>query len=241
MPRVSARLTRGGNYPALVAQHYRASIQQMEMAALRAVDTGSRRALRDIRATMASASLGRLGQAIGQTSDLAKGRDVKRYANGGFSASGVLFVRSSSERTMGALEAYTQGADIRPVRSRWLWIATDEIPRVTNRQRMTPALYRANGFEQKIGPLVQIRSVNGNPLLVAKKVGVSAVGKARSARSLTKSGRARKGQREKEFVVAFIGIPRTARAARVNVREIIGAVQNDLPALFAQEMGRRAR
>lgn len=181
---------------------------------------------------MTSARLGRLGNAVDNTSDMQKRGSPKRYPNGGFAASGVLFVRSQSERTKGALESYTQGAEIRPKSGRYLWFATDEIPRLTNKVRMTPELYRKNGFEQKIGPLVQIRGIDGTPLLVARNVGVNAAGKPRSARSLTKAGRPRKGQRLKEFVVAFIGIPRTSRAARVNVREILTRVQADLPRLF---------
>ena len=107
---------------------------------------------------------------------------------------------------------------------------------VTGRYRMTPALYRANGFETKIGPLVQVRSVNGNPLLVVKTASVSAAGLPRKAKALTKAGRLRKGQRGKEFIVAFIGIPRTARAARVDVAALLRQVQAQLPDLWAQEM-----
>lgn len=204
----------------------------MEAAALIATDQASLRAKSEVRSAMTSARLGRLGNAVDNTSDMQKRGSPKRYPNGGFAASGVLFVRSQSERTKGALESYTQGAEIRPKSGRYLWFATDEIPRLTNKVRMTPELYRKNGFEQKIGPLVQIRGIDGTPLLVARNVGVNAAGKPRSARSLTKAGRPRKGQRLKEFVVAFIGIPRTSRAARVNVREILTRVQADLPRLF---------
>lgn len=221
--------------------YYRQSIQAMERAALRATDLARRAAVTRIRQGMQGAGLGRLGNAVGSTSDLAKGNRIKRYAQDGFSVSGVVYVRSKSERTLGAIEAYTQGANIVPVRSRWLWIPTDEIPRVTKRERLTPALWRKNGFNQKIGPLVQIKAVNGNPLLVVRNVGVSEVGKSRSAKSLTKTGRARKGQRIKQFVVAFIGIPRTARAARVDVRAIMQEVTAGLPALFEQELRKEGR
>lgn len=235
MPRLEAALRRP-NYRPAFDQYYRQSEQQMEMAALRATDRGRSIALRTIRQQMQAAGLGRLGNAIGSTSDLARGLSAHRLPGGGFSASGTLFIRSRSPRTLGTLEAYTQGAEIRPVRSRWLWIPTDEIPRVTNRQRMTPELYRRNGFEQKIGPLVEIPNVNGNPLLVVRNIGVSEAGRPRSAKSLTKSGRARKGQRLKEFVVAFVGIPRTARAARVNINAILRGVQAQLPALWEAQM-----
>lgn len=221
------------------APFYRMAEQRFERAALVATDKGRRVALSRVRSDMAGASLGRLGQGIGSTSDLESNAGVHRSASGGFSASGVVFVRSGSERTRGAIEAYTKGAQIRPVRSRWLWIATDNIPRVTGRYRMTPELWVKNGFDQKIGPLVVVRSVNGYPLLVVKNVGLSAAGSRRSAKSLTKRGMPRKGQIEKQFVVAFIGIPFTSRAARVDVTAIMRSVQAELPALFRQAFGAR--
>ncbi|MFC4255382.1 hypothetical protein GRI97_08085 [Altererythrobacter xixiisoli] len=230
---VRTRLDRG-NHRAAFDAYYRGAIQVIERAALIATDRGRRVALAEIRREMQAGRLGRLGNGIGSTSDLERGRGVYRRSAEGFSASGMIYVRSKSDRTRGAIEAYTEGAEIGPRRGRWLWIATDEIPRVTNRQRMTPELYRANGFEQKIGPLSFVRNVNGNPLLVAKNVGVSELGQRRKARSLKRSGIPRAGQRAKAFVVAFVGIPRTSRAARVDVRNIVAGVQAQLPEMFNQ-------
>lgn len=238
MPRgLSARVDLS-RMDAAFSDYYRFAEQRMEKAALIATDQGRRTALTRVRGEMAGAGLGRLGNALGSGSDLAEGRGVHRYSNGGFSASGAVFIRSGSERTRGAIEAYTQGADIVPVRGRWLWIAGDDLPRVTGKRRMTPALYRQNGFEQKIGPLVQVSAANGNPLLIVRNVGISAAGKGRSAKSLTRRGAPRKGQVEREFIIAFIGIPRTSRAARVNVPAIMESVAADLPQLFYQALGR---
>lgn len=194
-----------------------------------------RRAVSDIRAAMQSARLGRLGLAIGSTSDLDKGR-VHRRGRSSFSVSSAVHLRTRSERTIGAIESYTAGAEISPRRGRWLWFSTDEIPRITGKFRMTPELYRKNGFEQKIGPLVFVKSVNGSPLLVVKTASVSEAGRPRSAKSRTKTGRLRKGQRAKDFIVAFVGIPRTARAARINVRAIMEAAVSRLPQTFNEEM-----
>lgn len=234
--RISARLDRG-SFDGPFAEFRRFAEQRMETAALIAVDKGRRVALARVRADMAGAGLGRLGNGLGSGSDLEDGRGVHRRSNG-FSASGVLYVRSGSERTRGAIESYTAGAEIRPVRGRWLWIATDAIPRVTGRYRMTPELYVRNGFEQKIGPLVRVRGHNGYPLLIVRNVGVSALGRSRSAKSLTKRGLPRKGQVAQEFIVAFIGIPRTARAARIDVARIMREVADGLPALFNEALGR---
>ncbi len=103
---------------------------------------------------------------------------------------------------------------------------------------MTPELYRKNGFETKIGPLVQIRAANGNPLLIVRNVGVSLAGKRRSARSLTKKGMPRKGQIAQKFIVAFVGIPRTSRSARADVISTLRSVQTELPNLYQQAIGR---
>ena len=183
-------------------------------------DRAASNAKRMIREDMKRASLGRLGNAIGHTSDKIKGEGVQRRGDVS-RASGVVFIRSRSPRTVGAIISYTEGATITPKKSRWLWIPTDRAQRLVGtgkeRRRLTPALWRSRGLDRKIGPLVQIRSINGNPLLVVNDVGVSAVGaRGGRARSLTKSGRPRKGDRGRELVVMFIGIPNTSRAARVN-------------------------
>ncbi|CDO34042.1 hypothetical protein [Novosphingobium sp. KN65.2] len=221
----------------MVAEYRRYAIQTFERAGVRTVETISRRGKSAIRQRMAGAGLGRLGNAIGSSSDT----EVKRFGGDRFSVSAQFFARTRSERTLGALKAYTEGANITPVRSRWLWIPTDNIPRVSKRFRMTPALWRQNGFDKKIGPLVQIRSINGNPLLVVQNVGVALSGRKRSAKSLTRSGMPRKGQVAKEMIVAFIGIPRTARSARVNITEILNQVRAEMPAIFSSELAKERR
>jgi hypothetical protein len=225
-------------------EFYRNARQVMERAALKTTDQAARKAVLQMRGEIQSAGLGRLGNALGNTSDLQKGRGVRRRGEG-FSASGVVFVRSGSARSRGAIEAYTQGAEIRPVRGRWLWIPTDDIQRragaSAGRKRITPGNWSEAGLDARIGPLVPVKSVNGYPLLVVKNAGVSEAGRPRSARSLTRGGRPRKGQRAKEFMVAFVGIPRTARAARVDVSAIMAAVRNELPLLFEQALAGERR
>lgn len=210
---------------------------KIERAALLATHRAAEKAKAKLRADMAGASLGRLGQAIGSTSDHRKGRGVYRRGNG-WSASGIVHTRTMSERSLGAIEAYTSGAVIRPVRSRWLWIPTNNIPRLgKGRKRLTPGTWVSSGMETKIGPLVRIRASNGNPLLIVRNVGVSLAGKSRSARSLRKNGMPRRGQARQEFIVAFIGIPHTWRAARVDVLAIMESIQGELPELFNQAFG----
>lgn len=240
MPRVAAKFERG-NYAGPYREFSLSIDRTLELAALEATDKAARIAVRSIREAFESAALGRLGNALGAASDLSSGRGVHRKGDG-FSASGIVFVRSRSERTRGAIEAYTGGADIKPIRGRWLWVPTDDLQRVAGgkgrRKRITPENWDNLGLNTRIGPLVLMRSVNGSPLLAVEGAGVSLTGAKGSARSLKKNGQARRGQVKRELLVCFIAIPRTSRAARVNVNSIISGVQADLPRLFAEAFER---
>lgn len=183
---------------------------------MRSVDTIARRGKSAIRERFASAGLGRLGNAIDGRGE----PKVVRFGAEGFTVSAQFFIRSRSERTLGAIKSYTEGATITPRRGRWLWIPTDQVRRLAGSnvkgegQRMTPALWRERGFDRRIGPLVLIQSVNGQP---------------------------RKGQVEKDMVVAFIGIPHTAPAARVDVTAILETIRADLPNVFASNLAKEER
>lgn len=208
----------------------------LEGAALRASHTAAHRTLTEIRGAMRSAGLGRLGNALGSGSDQAKNGTVHRRGEA-FSASGWVHVRSKSKRAVGALEAYTEGAEIRPRRGQWLWMATRQISQKAGRQKMTPALYRASGLEQRLGPLVQIQTSPGEALLIVENVSVDKFGRmGRKARKIGKTGRLSKGRRRADMIVAFVGIRRTSRAARVTPSTIAATNAAKLPALIAEEL-----
>lgn len=244
MPRLAAKFQRA-DYAGPYRAFGKAIDRRLELAALEATDRAAKVAVRSIREAMTGAGLGRLGNGLGSASDLSSGRGIHRREAGGFSASGVVFVRSRSERTRGAIESYTSGSTIAPKRGRWLWIATPDLQRVAGgkgkRQRVTPGNWQALGLEQRVGPLVLLKSINGYPLLAVKGAGVSLTGATGSARSLRKNGQARRGQIRRELLIAFIAIPRTSRAARVDVPAIIRSVQADLPRLFAEAFARTAK
>lgn len=213
-------------------------VERLKRAMLNAAHNASMAANEEIRAAMQSSGLGTLGNAIGQYSDQKKG--VFYRGGGSFSASGTVYVRSGSERSRGAIEAYTEGADIRPVKGQWLWIATDQIQRIVGRgkgkRRVTPALYQSMGLVQKVGPLVMVRRPNGYPMLIVNNVSVAASGKSRSARSLRKDGKPRRGQIGGVSIIAFIGIPFTSRASRVDVRSIVRKHADSVGNLINQEL-----
>lgn len=226
------------NFDRALAEYSKTNDLALQAAALAATDKARSVALSRMRSEMRSAGLGRLGNAISSQSDLTKRGSVFPLPGGGWRASGLIFLRTRSERTLGALESYTLGADIRPVRGRYLWLATDQIPKFVGRKRMTPELYNQGGFDRRIGPLVKVKSVNGRPLLIVRNVGVGALGQPRSARSLLKTGRARRGQLAKQFLVAFVGIPRTSREARVDLIAIARREHELLRERLFQFLGR---
>ena len=80
---------------------------------------------------------------------------------------------------------------------------------------------------------------SGRALLVVQGASLSASGKSRSAKSLRKNGGLRKGQVAADTIVAFVGIRRTSRSARVDVAAIMREAQASLPGLIDQQLGRR--
>ena len=244
MPRLAAKFERG-SYAGPFRQFGLAIDRRLELAALEATDKAAKQAVRSIRDAMAGAGLGRLGNGLGAASDLSSGRGIHRKAGGAWSASGAVFVRSRSERTRGAIESYVSGSEIRPTRGRWLWVPTDDLQRVAGgkgkRQRVTPGNWDNLGLDRRIGPLVQLTSIDGRPLLAVQGAGVSLTGAKGSARSLKKNGQARRGQVRRELLIAFVAIPRTSRAARVDVNAILAGVQADLPRLFREAFERTAK
>ena len=213
----------------------RVTVSRLQSAALNATHIAAGRAKAKVQADMRGAGLGRLGNAVG--SDLQK-RGTVRGVGKIWSASGWVHIRSKSERTVGAVEAYTAGAEISPRKGRWLWIPTDDIPARVGKRSITPDNYTKLGLATKIGPLVFVMTPSGRPLLVVKGASVSASGKSRSAKSLRKDGGLRKGQIAAETIVAFVGIRRTSRAARVDVNAIMREAQASLPGLIDQQLGR---
>jgi len=207
--------------------------RRAQRAALDATDEAATDAKDAIRAQMGAAGLGTLGMGIGAGSDKRKTGNVHRKDGNTWSASGWVFIRSQSPRTVGAIISYTEGSTITPRRGRYLWIATDDVKRLvglpipktgggkgTATFRLEPR-YWDRTYGRTLGPLVPIRSKDGTPLLVVRNATVSASGKAGSIKPLTrKTGKVPKGQVAQDFVVAFYGIPNTRRAARLDPRGI---------------------
>lgn len=195
-------------------------------AAIEVTDLASKKAQRHVQAKMRSVGLGKLANAVGQTST-----KKKRTGRADDNPYGVIFARGGDESRAGqAMEAYTQGAVIRPRTGAWLAVPTKAVPRFVStggkRRRLTPKLWEQSGMNQRIGELVfrQIRS--DLALLVVRQVSLS-----------PKTGQAKRlGPRRprtrivpKNDVVAFVLIKHTTRAARFDQREIVRKYANRVP------------
>lgn len=193
----------------------------------------------NIRAAFKGSGLGNLGNAIASGSDQQKHGRVFERGGGRWSASGWVYIRSKSERTIGAITSYTKGATISPRYGRWLWLATPDLKRVVGlpagdskgqkKARLEPHLWDRT-YGRTLGSLVTIKSVNGRPIMIIKNPAfVSSSGKRGTIRGALKNGRAPKGTVKKDFIVAFIAIPNTVRAQRVDVAALAKDVASQLP------------
>lgn len=239
MMRASLRRPSGGFLPS----YRRFSIQRFENAALRSTDRAATDLKGDLRQAFAGAGLGRLGMAFGTFSFLKSGRKVMRSGSNGFFAGARVIVRTRSERTQGALQIYSDGGDIAPVKGKWLWIPSKDMQRLVgkrgNRRRTTPELYMKSGLASSIGPLVFVPGRHsGEALLVVKNVTIRSAGKA-NPRRMPRSGRPRPGREARDFVVMFVGIKRTSRAARVDPYGLAARRRARLPHYFLEALGGR--
>lgn len=195
-------------------------------AAFDATDIASKKAQAHVQAKMRSVGLGKLANAVGHTS-----AKRKRQTAPGRDPYGVIYARGGDDsRAGGALEAYSQGADIRPRNSSWLAVPTKAAPRFITaggkRRRLTPALWQAAGLDARIGKLIFIQIRSNLALLVVRRVSLSP--KTGQAKALgPRSPRTRvvpKGD-----TVVFILIKQTRRAKRFDQAEIMQAYANRVP------------
>ena len=205
--------------------------RDMERAALEATDLASKKAQKHIQAKMRAVGLGKLGNAVGQTS-------AKRKRNYPGSPYGVIFARGGDDTLAGgALEAYSQGTTIRPKNGNWLAVPTSAIPRVATvggrRRRLTPERYKQAGLEQKIGKLIYIPVRQNLALLVVRNVSLSP--KTGQAKRLGKRKPKTRGVPE-SYTTVFILIKQTRRAKRFDKDQIVRFYADRLPDYMARLM-----
>lgn len=198
--------------PAQFQKMQREDRRILERAAHQAVDRRIRNAQQRTRRAISSAGLGKLGNAVGVTSSYTKGKRAGPNAWGAIYAKG-----GDNSLAGGALDAYSRGTTIRPLKGQWLWYQTPALARKikigTGLYRLTPERYNMMG--QPLGPLKFRRiSTNFAILYADGKFRVNPKGRAKLA-----GPRAPHAQRRNRVTV-FLGIKNTRRGKRFDQTKI---------------------
>lgn len=201
--------------------------RNIQTAALKATDRASKLAQGGIQRKMRAVGLGRLSNAVGQTSAWKKRQfDRNPY--------GVIYARGGDESLAGgALEAYSQGTTITGKGGGWLAFASEHMPRKVGRRRLTPALYNSSGLAARFGKLHFVPGKANFARLVIR--GGTLSGKGRIREPAKRGGRGIVKQKE---VTAFILIKSTKREKRFDKDEEVAIYAAMVPAFIAEEMQR---
>lgn len=217
--------------PPSAADYERAADDQraaLERANARAVDRATTIGAQRMKETIQARGLGRLSGAIGSTSSYKKGQ-----RDGGASWGAVFAKGGDDSLAANALQIYSEGGVISPVKGSWVWFQTDALKRRIGegrrKNRMTPARYIAAG--NPLGPLFFRRKSPQVAELFVKGVLQSA-----------KTGRARlpgvRNRKQTTLVVLFVGLPYTARQQRFDADVPMQAASDQVPDLIADELSK---
>lgn len=215
--------------------------QDLERRLVRAagavIETKTREAQQRQRSAMRSAQLGGLANAV----KIKTGRSRDKNT-GAPNAYGVIFADNGDESRAGqALQAYSRGTTILPVRGPWLWFQTDAIRRTakvpgdTRRARMTPERYRKLG--SPLGPLEFARIT---PRLAKLYVEIADISVKTGLASRPGKRRSRTKVRTKRVTI-FFGIKNTRRAQRFDPQSIVRQSHGEIPRAIAAAMAAEAR
>ena len=198
----------------------------LQRAAARGVDKATGGAATQSRNTIRARGLGRLANAVGWTSSLKKGKTT------GTNSWGAIFARGGDDSLAGqALQAYSRGATIRPVRGEYLWFQTKALQRRVGRKRMTPARYMEMG--SPLGRLLFRRKSARVAEYFVKGAVLSPKGRARIP--------GRRSRIPTTIVVLFVGIKDTVRLKRWDQLQIVSMYAGLVPAFISDEVEREIR
>jgi hypothetical protein len=220
------------NYTRIYGESGRQLRKNIRAAAVIATDRSSKEGQRAVQERIRSVGLGRLSNAVGQTSTR-KERDQASGRN----PYGVIYARGGDESLAGgALESYSKGAVIVAQQKQWLAFATNAVPKYVSisgrRFRTTPELYKASRLASSIGKLVFRPIGPGRAVLVIQRVTLSPkTGQAKAA-----GPRAPRTRIAKKEVIAFILIRVTRRAARFDKDSIMRIYAERVPVYMSQAL-----
>lgn len=213
-----------------VARRRAALARDHRRAAIEATDRASREGRTALQARIRSVGLGKLGNAVGQTSTKRRGGAGDPY--------GVWFARGGDNSLAGgALEAYSRGTTIRP-EGNWLWIPTKAIQRRikigAGRYRLTPGRWIGSALEQRVGKLVFRQLSPTKAIFVVQKVSIS----TKTGRARAQGKRRSKTQIQTTEIIAFVGVKVTRRAKRFDKDQIAIAWSRRVPDFMAEALAR---
>lgn len=221
---------RTGDFRRFVDEARRATKRDLQTAALIATDRASINGRDELRQKIRGVGLGKLGNAVGQTSAWKKRqRDRQPY--------GVIFARGGDDsRAGGALEAYSRGTTIRARNGKWLAFPTSAVPRNVvldrRRRRLTAGGFGKSGLVTSIGRL-EFRPVSPKlALLVIRNVTLS----PKTGRAKAATGRRTRTRVPVKEVVAFVLIRVTRRAQRFDKDVIMARNSRRVPKLLEEAL-----
>lgn len=217
-----------------IARYERDQVALREKVALAAGKVNDRQtiAARDRQRTaMRSAGLGKLGNAVKTETGRSKDR------GGNPNAYGVIFADNGDESRAGqALQAYSKGTTIKPIKGPWLWFQTpalartSKIPGDNRRGRLTPERYNQMG-----APLGPLRFARINPSFAKLYVDVADVSVKTGRATRPGKGKPRTKVRTKRVTI-FFGIRNTRRGQRYDPQRIVAQAHKEIPVGIATEM-----
>lgn len=194
-------------------------------------DRKTREAHNRQRQAMKTVQLGGLSNAV--KAQVGRGTDRRGNPN----AFGVIFIDDGDDsRAAGAIEAYTEGATISPVKGPWLWYQTDKLARTSKlptggkRGRLTPERYAKMG-----NPLGPLRFARLSPRFAKLYVDVADVA-VKTGRATRPGKRMSRNKVRMQRVTLFYGIKQTRRARRYDPQRISRQAHGEIPAEIARDM-----
>lgn len=175
------------------------------------------------RSAITRAGLGRLANAVGDTSSLRH----PRWRGRGDTGWGVIYARGgANSRAAGALSIYSRGGTIVPgAGKRWLAFPNEETAgRFMGRRKLTPSLYRDAGPGRQ-GRLQFILTSPRTAVLVARDQYVN----RRTGRSRARYGQRKRSERAERQTIIFFLIRLTSRAKRFDQEAIMQAEVATIP------------
>lgn len=212
-------------YRRLEREHVDIQRKAARVATHKASVVGQRR----VQAAMKAAGLGRLPNAVGQTSS-----QKERHKLADVSV-GLIYAKGGDDSLAGgALEIYSRGGTIKPVKGEWLWFATKALQRNVRvgraRMRMTPAVYNALG--KQLGEL-HFRRINSRvAILYAEDLNVH----VRTGRAKLPGKRKSRVAVRKKRVTLFVGIRFTNRMKRFDKDVEMAFAAGLIPDYIAEEI-----